>query len=218
MKNKTVLITTVFVLLGLISSSDGWAKKLLDEDYDALPSDNYSPSKSKTSAKPGSQRLKKMREMITRDEEKSQGEVRVPFKEAEDGLEMRKIRRVGVGLQAAGALGFGGALMEMNFTRRWSFALGIGGGNNFQATEFQAKYVLAGEWLLPYMSFGFSRWFSIKNNGPIGKTAPSFLADRLLTDQEKASGEFGKNLVYPGLGLQIIQLKGDWAGASVYAE
>lgn len=144
--------------------------------------------------------------------------VRKPFKEADNGRDLRTKRRVAVGLQAAGALGFGGALIELNFNPSWGFTAGFGGGEGFQAFNLQAKYVLAGEWLMPYMSFGYARWGSVGKSSRISKTSPAILGDKLLSDDEKNAGEYQKNLLYPGLGLQFLQLKGDWAGSSVFAE
>ena len=208
----TVLTVTWFIAFVGVETS--FAKKLLDETYDVpeqTQESNHSPSV-------GAKRLKKFKSYFKEESPEPEAEERIPFKEAEDGLEMRKIRRVGIGLQAAGNLGFGGALMELNFSPRWGFGVGIGGGYNYQAVMAQAKYVLAGEWLMPYMTFGFTRWFSINKTGYIEKTTPGFIADRLLNDDEKRSGEFSKNMIFPGIGLQLMQLKGEWAGASVYAE
>lgn len=144
--------------------------------------------------------------------------ISVPFKEAETGTELRKIRRFGVGGQVSGSLGIGGFLMDLNFTPYWSFGIGYGGGTGFQAVHVQAKYVLAGDWLMPYMSFGYARWASSSKNGKVTKTTPALLADKLLSHDEKTSGEYQKNLLYPGFGLQFLQLKGNWAGSSIYGE
>lgn len=150
------------------------------------------------------------------DEEKPRN--RKPFKEAESGRELRTKRRAAIGVQAAGALGFGGALIELNFNPSWGFTAGFGGGEGFQAFNLQAKYVLAGEWLMPYMSFGYARWASVGKSSKITKTSPAILGEKLLNDDEKNAGEYQKNLLYPGLGLQFLQLKGEWAGSSVFAE
>lgn len=144
---------------------------------------------------------------------------KVYTKEASNGLEMRKSRRFGVGLQGAGNLGIGGAVLDLAFTPQWSFAAGFGGGEGFQAFMLQAKYVLAGDWLMPYFAFGYTNWSSIgQGRGPIGKTTPGLLYDKLLNSDERASGEYRKNLIYPAFGLQFMQLNGEWAGFSVYAE
>jgi hypothetical protein len=141
-------------------------------------------------------------------------------READDGLALRSIRRVGIGATAAGPLGFLGVNMELNFTPRWGFGAGFGGSfGEYQAYTFQVKHVLAGEWLLPYMSFGYAKWYTTgPAKGRIGALNPSFLSDRFLSEGQKAAGDFAVHLIYPSFGLQYVQLSGPWAGTSVYAE
>src|SRR5438128_969496 len=107
------------------------------------------------------------------DSDAEASQVRRPTKQAENGMAMRKSRRAALGAQAAGALGFGGALLELNFNPQWSFTGGFGGGEGFQTFEFQGKYVLAGDWLMPYMSFGYARWASVGKTDRITKTNPA---------------------------------------------
>ena len=71
---------------------------------------------------------------------------------------------------------------------------------------------------MPYFSFGYARWASVGKSSRIDKTTPSILGEKLLNEEEKNAGVFQKNLLYPSLGLQFIQLNGDWAGSSIYAE
>lgn len=143
---------------------------------------------------------------------------RTAVKEAANGVDMRKSRRFGAGLQAAGALGFGGAILDLNFTPQWSFGAGFGGGEGFQAFKLEGRYVLSGDWLMPYFSFGYANWASIGKAGYIERTNPGYLGEKLLTATEKKEGEYRKHLIYPGFGLQFMQLNGEWAGFSLLAE
>lgn len=152
------------------------------------------------------------------EDEDAPAKSRAPFKQAETGTELRKLRRFGAGLQAVGPLGVGGAIIDLNLTPQWSFSAGFGGGEGFQSFMFQGRYVLAGDWLMPYMAFGFTNWSSVGKTGLIKKTTPSYLADRLLSGDEREAGEFRKNLFYPAFGLQFLQLKGEWAGFSLFGE
>ncbi|MEQ1875006.1 MAG: hypothetical protein ABL958_00075 [Bdellovibrionia bacterium] len=136
-----------------------------------------------------------------------------------DGLSMRKVRRAGIGASANGPLGFMGANLELNFTDRWGFGGGFGGSSNYQAFTFQIKHVLAGEWLLPYLSLGYSKWYTAGSpKGPIRETTPAFLAQRFMSDREKDTGDFAVHFLYPSFGLQYVQLTGPWAGFSVFAD
>jgi hypothetical protein len=139
-------------------------------------------------------------------------------KTAASGLELRRLRRVGVGAAAAGSLGLGGVNLELNINSKTGFIVGYGGGSNYSAFSFEMKKVLSGEWLLPYMSFGLARWYNTQENDHIDKTGPSFLADRFMTESDRRNGNIDEFLLFPAFGLQYMQLNGPWAGHSMYAQ
>lgn len=145
-------------------------------------------------------------------------EVRAP-KIASTGNEMRTKRRVALGIQAVGALGLGGALVELNFNEKSGIVAGYGGGSPaFQAWTVQYKRVLAGESLLPYFSAGFARWNSVEARPGVKDSTPGILEERLMSDSDKREGVVNEYLLYPALGLQYVQLEGEWAGFSMFAE
>jgi len=136
-----------------------------------------------------------------------------------DGISLRKERRVAVGFSAAGPLGVLGGNLELNFNPRWGVMAGYGTGFSYQTWTLQVKRVLAGEFLLPYLAGGLSRWYTTTpGKGPVSKDLQPGYLERFLSDTEKQSGEFTQLLVYPAFGLQYIQLNGDYAGLSVFAE
>jgi hypothetical protein len=138
--------------------------------------------------------------------------------EATDGFSLRKTRRVGVGVSGAGPLGMMGANLELNFTPKWGLMTGFGTGMTYQSYTFQVKRVLAGEYLLPYLAAGVSRWYTTsEGRGKINNIQPAFL-ERFMTPEEKDKGEFSEILLYPAFGLQYVQLDGNFAGYSMYAE
>lgn len=134
------------------------------------------------------------------------------------GIAVRETRRVGVGVAAAGSLGLGGVLMEFNFTPSLSLLSGYGGSTDFQAFSFEVRHVLTGEVLLPYLSAGYARWANFGSHDRIKETTPGFLAESLMSDADRSGGKISEHLVYPAFGLQYMQLKGDWAGFSVFAQ
>lgn len=140
-------------------------------------------------------------------------------KTASNGIEMRRIRRVGIGGAMVGPLGLGGANIELNFSPEASFVGGFGGGPGFQAFTMQYKRVLGGRSLLPYFMAGYSRWYGTGQSA-VGRstTTPTLLGEKLLNDSERSQKNFAVNLIYPGLGLQFLQLSGPWAGSSIFFE
>lgn len=139
-------------------------------------------------------------------------------KSSSDGYSMRKIRRVGIGASGAGPLGMLGANLELNFTPKWGLMAGYGTGMTYQSYTFQVKRVLAGEYLLPYLAGGVSRWYTAsEGRGKIENIQPAFL-ERFMSADEKSKGEFSEILLYPAFGLQYVQLDGAWAGYSMFVE
>lgn len=156
------------------------------------------------------------RRIIVDDDAKA--ELKSP-KVAVTGNDMRARRRVGIGTQAVGALGLGGIIVELNFNDRSGIVGGFGGGSPaFQAWTVQYKRVLAGEWLLPYMSAGFARWNNFEPRPGIAESTPGILEERLMSQSDKQKGVINEYLLYPAFGIQYFQLSGEWAGFSMFAE
>jgi hypothetical protein len=138
---------------------------------------------------------------------------------APDGISLRKERRVAIGFTAAGPLGVLGGNLELNFSPQWAVMGGYGTGFSYQSWTFQVKHVLAGEWLLPYLSGGVSRWYTTTTDTkPVGKDSQPAYLERFLTPTERQTGQFSQVFVHPAFGLQFMQLNGDYAGLSVFAE
>lgn len=135
------------------------------------------------------------------------------------GDELRKSHRAAVGLAVGGAAGLFGFEIDLNLSPLFSFGVGVGQGAPFQSYFFNAKHYLMGESFWPYVGLGYSRWYTV---GPardkIDKTTPNVLAERLLNDQQKSQGYFSEDLLIPSLGIQFVQLRGDWAGFAAFCE
>jgi hypothetical protein len=139
--------------------------------------------------------------------------------EFSSALEMRARRRVGVGLATSGQLGLGGALIELNFAAADSFVTGFGGGPRFNAIAFEWKHVFGGKSISPYTTLGYAHWYNSNTKaGRIDKSTPDILASKLLTEEEKRTGVFGKDFFLPSAGLQFNQLVGPYVGTSFFAE
>jgi len=143
---------------------------------------------------------------------------RVTSKIAHNSSEFRALRKVGIGLSAAGAQGVVGSTIELNFTSEVSLATHFGLGDSYQSFGLSLKRIIAGRSFAPYISGGFARWYTVREGGPINNSTPGFLADRFLTEKQKAEGKFSRTMIYPALGIQYLQLDGSWAGMSFFAE
>lgn len=136
----------------------------------------------------------------------------------ESGDQLRKKRKLGLGLTAGGPLGFAGANLEFNIFPDLSILGGFGLAPEYRSFNFQWKMMMSSGTVAPYFAAGYARWFTTGSRSSLTSTTPNFLYERFLTNAEKERGEFGKNILFPSLGLQYIQLRGDWTGLSVFAE
>lgn len=144
---------------------------------------------------------------------------RTSTKRAKNGYQFRQQRRVGVSSVASGAYGVAGLQFNLNFSEDISFATGFGLGSGFQSFNLKLKSVIAGRRFLPYVAAGYARWYTTTtNNGGVNKSTPGFLAKRFLSEEERKSGEFAENLLYPAIGVEYVQLDGSWSGFSIAAE
>ena len=136
----------------------------------------------------------------------------------QDAWALRSERRVGVGSVVGGPTGLLGVATDLNFTPETSVGISFGGGSGFQAFSLQVKRTFDGTYLVPYLAAGYARWYSSHQSGPLRGSTPGFLHDRFLSADERTSGDFGENIVYPTAGLQYLQLSGPYTGTSVFVE
>lgn len=150
--------------------------------------------------------------------QKQQQHEKVNKSEFLSSFDMRSKRRVGIGISAAGQLGLLGVFTELNFGVENSTIFGYGTGGSYNSLTLQWKHVFNAQKLTPYVTLGYARWFSGGQNGSPTQATPSFLSQKLLNDNEKQTGRFGKDLLIPSAGLQYYLLNGPYVGSSLYAE
>ncbi|MCB0347194.1 MAG: hypothetical protein KDD37_00075, partial [Bdellovibrionales bacterium] len=113
--------------------------------------------------------------------------------------ELREERKIGAGMQMLGASGNAGILLEMNFSPVWGINLGYGVAPDFQSFLVEYKQVLYGQRLTTYGLLGFTRWFG-QSESSINSTNPGFVANKLMSSEDRRDGRVSENLIYPGIG------------------
>lgn len=141
----------------------------------------------------------------------------------DSSYDLRLRRKVGVGATLAGTTGAYGALIELNFAPENSILVGFGGGPHYSSLAFGVKRFLGsmenGAVINPYVGVSYAHWFSNAGGaGSMASSTPAFLANRLLSTEEKNTGKFEKSLLIPALGLQYFQLDGAYKGLGVFVE
>jgi len=128
---------------------------------------------------------------------------------------MREDLRMGAGIAVGGQLGVIGMNAEFNFEDENSVIAGFGTGPGYNSIQLAWKHAFEGDYIAPYFTAGYSRWYNSSNRGDINQSS---ILDRVLTDNEKKSGKFGTDFLNASFGLQYNQLSGTFFGFSCFAE
>jgi hypothetical protein len=139
-------------------------------------------------------------------------------KEAFDDLaSFKRKKKMGISTTLAGATGLFGINLDLNIFEDFAISLGGGVSHGFSSYNMHIKQTLGVDAFQPYMVFGYSRWFS-DGGGPVSQTSPGLLVHKFLSEGARQSGQFAENIIYPALGLQYVNLTGEYQGFGVFAE
>lgn len=130
-------------------------------------------------------------------------------------LKLREERKVGAGLSAGGSLGSIGLNLEFNFEDENGVLAGFGMGQGYSSFQLAWKHNFEGDYLSPYISAGYSRWYNSYGNGDYRN---SDILNRVLTATERREGRFAADFINASIGAQYNQLSGDLSGISFYGE
>lgn len=132
-----------------------------------------------------------------------------------ENYQLRNERRVGGGIGFLGLYGNLGGNIEINFDASNSGQIIFGNAKGFNIFSGMWKHSFEGQYVNPYFSVGYSRWYSSVESNLSGN---SYILDQHLSDEELRIGKFGLGFLTGSLGLQYNQLDTDWIGSSVYFE
>lgn len=130
-------------------------------------------------------------------------------------LQLREERKVGIGTQIGGGLGVWGMNLEVNINSQYSALAGMGTGPGYGTFQMLGKYHWEGKYFTPYVSAGISRWY---NSGNTSDHEKSLILDRVLNKEEKDNARFGVDFLVASYGMQYLELGGQMAGTSFFAE
>jgi hypothetical protein len=141
------------------------------------------------------------------------------IKDFEDSYDLRSQKRVGAGFVLGGSVGLMGVMTELNFTPTDSVVTAFGGGPRYNSFTLGWKHSWSTGSISPYTGINYSYWYSSsRKQDYMGNSNPGFLSSKILTEDEKKNGQFGRSLLIPVAGIQFYQLSGSAAGTSVFAE
>lgn len=132
-----------------------------------------------------------------------------------DNLALRDARKIGLGLGVGGSLGLYGFNIEVNFEDINGAIAGVGGGDGYSSFHVLWKHTFQGDTVAPYTTAGYSRWHNATGRGDFKNSG---ILERVLSDEEKATGRFATDFFSGSVGLQYTHLNGVFAGAALFAE
>lgn len=121
-----------------------------------------------------------------------------------ESLKMRK--RFGLGVTVGGGLALMGLEGDINITPQVSASIGWGTGIDYSSFSVRARYFLLGEWVSPYVGFGFAHWWASSNASR--DVSPSLLKNKFLSGVDDISQGYNIFMAYPSVGVQFMHRAG----------
>ncbi|MBL7555047.1 MAG: hypothetical protein JNM24_04425 [Bdellovibrionaceae bacterium] len=129
--------------------------------------------------------------------------------------EMRDHRKLGAGIGLAGVFGQIGGVADINFDAQNAAQVGFGNGYGFSTFFAGWKTSFESQFLSPYITVGYSRWYNSDN---VDLRGNSYILDQVLSKNELRSGKIGVDFLLANVGVQYNQLDSEWIGNSFFLE
>lgn len=131
-------------------------------------------------------------------------------------LQLKKHKKVGVGIALGGVNGSFGANAELNLDPMTALVIGVGTGPSYGTFNLQGKLNFEAYYLSPFIKMGYSRWFS---SGSLPSQADSSdVLRQVYTAAELRAGKFDASFLTSSIGAEYNQLEGELAGLNFYGE
>lgn len=135
----------------------------------------------------------------------------------DNNLEMKAMKKLGIGLAVGGITGLIGLNGELNVEPENTLFLGLGTGRGFNTFNFGFKRNFEGYYMSPYTKVGFSKWFDSSNGGSSSARSSDVLR-RVLSEEQIRDNDFDVNFLVGGAGLEYNQLEGEMSGINFFGE
>lgn len=131
-------------------------------------------------------------------------------------LQLKKHKKVGVGIALGGVNGSFGANAELNLDPMTALVIGVGTGPSYGTFNLQGKLNFEAYYLSPFIKMGYSRWF---NSGNLPSQADSSdVLRQVYSAAELRAGKFDASFLTSSIGAEYNQLEGELSGLNFYGE
>lgn len=131
-------------------------------------------------------------------------------------LDLKRHKKLGIGISMGGANGVLGVNSELNLDPENALVIGLGAGPSYSSFNFLYKRNLEARYLSPYGKLGYTKWLSSSGNTLLAKD--SDVLRRIFSEKDLKSGKFEADFLVSSAGAEYNQLEGELAGVNFYAE
>lgn len=131
-------------------------------------------------------------------------------------LEMKKFKKIGLGLSLGGSGGVLGVNTELNLNPQDALVVGLGTGPSYGTFNLLWKKNYQAEYLSPFFKLGYSKWFNSSKGSLVSDN--SGVLKQIYSAKDIAAGRFDADFIVGALGVEYNQLEGELSGVNFYGE
>lgn len=131
-------------------------------------------------------------------------------------LELKKHKKIGLGLTLGGSNGAMGVNAELNLDPENALVIGLGTGPSYGSFNLLYKNSIESKYLSPYGKLGYSKWFKASNNSAAATSSDVLKA--IYSDKDLKAGNFDADFFVGAIGAEYNQLEGPLSGVNFYGE
>lgn len=131
-------------------------------------------------------------------------------------LDLKKHKKLGVGLTLGGSNGAMGINGELNLDPESALVIGLGTGPSYGSFNLLYKNNIESKYLSPYAKLGYSKWFKASNNSTAANSSDVLRA--IYSDKDLKAGNFDADFFVGAIGAEYNQLEGPLSGVNFYGE
>jgi len=131
-------------------------------------------------------------------------------------LDLKRHKKIGVGVSVGGASGAFGLNSELNLDAENALVIGLGAGPSYGSFNLLYKKNREGNYLSPYGKLGYSKWFRAAST--TSSVGSSDILTQIFSDNDIKSGKFDTDLMITSVGVEYNQLEAEYSGVNFYGE
>ena len=134
----------------------------------------------------------------------------------QSNLEMKKYKKIGMGISLGGSGGVVALNGELNLNPQDALVVGLGTGPNYGTFNLLWKKNYQAEYLSPFFKVGYSKWFNSSKGSLVSDN--SGVLKQIYSTKDIVEGRFDADFAVASIGAEYNQLEGELSGVNFYGE